>query len=434
MITGLTCLALATYNWTYSAVPGPLDNPLKGWAPFVSEGGTVTLPYSLAYFNVTWKELEPVEGRYEWEKWEKSAWELPGAKGKHIIFRVVMDYPGSPTGVPQWLVDQGVKMTPYSDHGGGLSPDYRDPKLQKALLKFIAALGARYNDNPRVAFLQIGMLGFWGEWHTWPKLEMFADESFQKAVIDGMLKAFPDKKLMARNPSTAAGGYSSIGWHDDMIPQDTLGPDEWMFLPSMKAAGKDGNWKSSPLGGEMVPAQVRDYITKDFHLTKQAISEAHFSWIGPACPALHELDELGLRNAQSAVRQMGYQFALNSVSAVVEDGKVTIKVKGVNQGVAPFYYRWPVELALLDEKGDVTARAGLDWDIRQWLPGSFSEEGAVSLKAGAGRYELALGIIDPWTKKPAVALASQVRSVGGWQVLGKVDLTGATAASQTSND
>jgi len=38
------------------------------------------------------------------------------AQGKHIIFRVYLDYPAQASGVPDWLIAKGVKMTPYTDY------------------------------------------------------------------------------------------------------------------------------------------------------------------------------------------------------------------------------------------------------------------------------------------------------------------------------
>lgn len=417
-------LLLQAYHWTYKPAPGPLTNPLKGWVPFVGEGSQISQPYSTVYFNVTWRDLEPQQGVYKFEDWEKKFWELPAAKGKHIVFRVNMDYPTEKSGVPKWLIDQGLKMTSYTDHGGGQSPDYSDPRLQKALLNFIKSLGARYDSNPRIAFVQVGLLGFWGEWHTWPRTELFATEAFQRQVLDAMTVAFPHKKLMARNPSGVAGKYANLGFHDDMIPQDTIGGEEWKFLPGIKANNLDANWRNYPRGGEMVPGAAKQYMINEFSTTMQAIQDVHFSWIGPYCPALVKVEgnDYGI-NCNQLLRSMGYQFTLTQADVNLSDGKCTYNLRGVNEGVAPFYYPWTVRFALLDAQGVVVKEGDTDIDIRKWQPGAFEGKGEINLHAPGGKYRLALGVIDPYLKKPDLEFANQIDKVDGWQVLGQVQIS-----------
>ena len=72
--------------------------------------------------------------------------------------------------------------------------------------------------------------------------------------------------------------------------------------------------------------------------------------------------------AQELVRRMGYQFRLTQLTR--QDKRLTLQ--GVNEGVAPFYYPWPVELTVLDAAGRVLKTKVLPVDIRTWLPGSFS--------------------------------------------------------------
>ncbi len=436
MLTLLASALLSTAflqdNWSYKPAAGPLNNPLKGWCPFMTESTVLEAPYSMTYFNVSWRELEPEEGKYAFEKWEKAMWELPGAKGKNIVFRVFVDYPGEPSGVPQWMKDKGLKMTSYDDPGGGQCPDYQNPAFQAALLRFAKALGSRYDKNDRVPFIELGILGFWGEWHTWPKMELFAPEPFQKQMLDVMTTAFPTKHLLARNPGGTAGQVTSVGYHDDMIPEDTLGPEDWKFLTAMSKAGRGDSWKSKPRGGEMMPAMLKEYATSKLETTLKAIDEAHFSWIGPACPALLlQTPELTF-NQSTMVRRMGYQFALRSVSVTREGESLKLIVKGENEGVAPFYYSWRVELALLDEKGNVVERRPVEIDIRKWLPGKFQEEVKVNFKAWDGRKSLALGIIDPYRKVPNIDFATAIPHRNGWQILGSLSSPG--QASQISND
>ena len=54
-------------------------------------------------------------------------------------------YPGRAPAIPQFLVDAGVRIQSYSDHRGGLTPDYANPAFVAGMTKIIAAFGARYD-------------------------------------------------------------------------------------------------------------------------------------------------------------------------------------------------------------------------------------------------------------------------------------------------
>ena len=55
------------------AAPGPLDNPLKGYCVY-TDAGKIRRPYSMVFLYLPWKKLEPAEGRYAFDEWEKKAW------------------------------------------------------------------------------------------------------------------------------------------------------------------------------------------------------------------------------------------------------------------------------------------------------------------------------------------------------------------------
>ena len=91
-----------------AAAPGPLDNPLKGYCPYVN-AGKIHRPYSMVFQYVSWKKLEPLEGKYAFDAWEKEEWNHPRAKDKRLVIRVFADYPGKASGLPDWLRAKGVE-------------------------------------------------------------------------------------------------------------------------------------------------------------------------------------------------------------------------------------------------------------------------------------------------------------------------------------
>lgn len=401
---------------------GPLDNPLKGWCPYTN-AGKIHQPHSMVFQYISWRELEPVEKDFRFEQWEKT-WNEGAAEGKHVIFRVYVDYPSKPSGLPDWLRLAGVNETAYEEYGGGKSPDYDDPRMVAGLERLIAALGKRYNDDPRIAFVQLGLLGFWGEWHTYPRPALYASPDTERRIIDAYRKAFPDKSLMARTARGYAGRQEWIGFHDDMFPEDTDNGQDWSFLAGLRKAQRTENWQIAVVGGEMVPGKAAQWLGTDFATTRTMLERSHFSWIGPYCPALtNPQDEAFLRRSQELVRKMGYEFQISEIThpATVKAKQPTrISLKGKNDGVAPFYYPWPVEWALLDGSGKVVLLQPTDWDIRQWRPGEFTELTELDIDVPPGTYRLGLGIRDPWKNRPAIRFANDSPVTDGWTILSEI--------------
>ena len=415
MLPLLLAPTLPTLDLPLPAGPGPVSNPLKGYAPYVQEGGLKGVPTTMAFYEVPWRELEPKRGELRFAEWEAKTLRAAASKDKRVVLRVWIDYPDLPLGLPDWLLDAGVKTTPYADEGigKGRSPDYADPRLRAALRALIRAMGARWDRDPQVAYVQLGLLGHWGEWHTYPRPELFAPEAVQREVVDGMRAAFPDKPLMGRT-ATGALNRPWMGYHDDLIPDDTLGPEDWKFLPNLRTAGRADNWRVSPTGGEMVPGAAARYLGADWPLTLRAVREAHLSWIGPYGPTMVDSKDPAFRaRAAELSRKLGYEFRLTRVR--VAGGRV--RLDGVNDGVAPFYGRWPVRFALLDATGGVASTADAPTDARGWLPGPFAVDAALPKAPKPGTYRLAVGLVDPWTGKPDVRFANRLPLVDGWTVL-----------------
>jgi hypothetical protein len=80
-------------------------------------------------------------------------------RGKHVIPRVYLECPGQATGVPQFLIDGGLKFS-YSGDKVSKSPDYNDTNLHNALQKYIAWFGKNYDGDYRIAFIELRLLGF----------------------------------------------------------------------------------------------------------------------------------------------------------------------------------------------------------------------------------------------------------------------------------
>lgn len=370
-----------------SGIAGIEENPLKGMMPFSSGVGR-SFPHSMEWFYVPLRELQEGDEAFDWEPIERQLAEIAG-RGHHAVFRVYLDYPGKAIGTPQYLIDAGVLMRSYTEAGNHLSvsrsPDWNDPRLMHALETFIHHFGKKYDGDSRIGFLTAGLYGFWGEWHNHPhdpEWEMKAEN--RDRLLNAYQKAFTQTRVLLRNPAgtTNPDLKASFGYHDDSFAYETLGPG-WGFLPKLKGNGLLEIWQQMPIGGEIrpelqptifdawpnAPMKVGNRTSEDL---SECIESTHASWMLNEDLFARVLTDRQKRNALRAHRRLGYEFHVAASSVLWDqEGRLRVKVKIRNDGVAPFYYRWAAEFAAYDPQTQVMKVLGeaADWDLPDVLPG-----------------------------------------------------------------
>ena len=333
-------------------------NPLKG---FLTSYQWTTpderMPHALEFLYLPLSSVLTGPQQYAFDTVLEPYLNQSSARGNHMIIRFFLDYPGRAPGLPDWLAEQ-VSCSEYTEWGGGCSPDYTSPLLQSTLLEFIAALGARYDGDNRIGFVQMGLLGFWGEWHTYPHGDWFASGDFQRQVIAAFDDAFEETHILLRYPIHDAP-QRTIGFHDDSFAYATLGDVDWFFYPKMLAAQAQDRWRVAPIGGEVYPqlqAQLflPDYVvdthSQDF---AQCVAQTHASWMinNGAFRPDNGYEGVQLAAAQAASLSMGFEFSVPRFALTASNlhqGLVDllVEVEISNSGVAPFYY--PLTLSLSD--------------------------------------------------------------------------------------
>ena len=111
--------------------------------------------------------------------------------------------------------------------------------------------------------MQIGLLGFWGEWHTYPHTDWFADDAFQQDVITAFDQAFDVTPIQLRLPYQDSP-QRSIGFHDDSFAYSTVGDVPWFFWSKMTDAQATTRWESEPMGGEIYPPLQQVLFTEEY--------------------------------------------------------------------------------------------------------------------------------------------------------------------------
>lgn len=461
---GLIFFAIFSFlNKTTTFCPGGYnepfpDNPFKGWVVWGSspQFEQYTQPYSMIFAKVRWAEVEPERGDFQWEAFEDK-WHFDAATGnRKMILRVVLDDPRRQSvdkykEIPHWLYDaidgSGLRYD-TSEIGNGLSPDYSTPALIKEHERFIKALGERYNNDPRIAFIQLGSLGHWGEWHTWPEGSgRFPDYAVAGQYVKHYMDAFPDKILLARRPLKAHSVKADLGLYNDVIGDNSLsGTPSWL---EMIADGYTSTWDKEthpPLEADWwkrrcSAGELRHHANgiehwlsdENYDSTLQQIRDSHTSWIGPGSPGKIKNSSDYQYKIDKLLKNLGYRYAIEELTYRnrVKAGKAFfIDLLIQNTGTAPVYYSWPLEFSLIDDTGEIVYRKVISsMDIRDWLPGANRVTLSVMIPGHviSGRYNFAVAILNPDNPDgPGISLAIDqgLKRPDGKYVLGEISISG----------
>ncbi|MED1568644.1 DUF4832 domain-containing protein [Bacillus paramycoides] len=419
-------------------------NPYMGFAP-PADSEDYPQPHSLVYANFTWSDLEPKKGQYDFEGIEKK-YKLDYWKQKNVklIFRVVLDTPGKQKhmDIPDWLYNEINGDGTWYDHkwGKGFSPNYANKKLIDFHEKLIQNLAERYNNNPEIAFIEIGSIGHWAEFHTlqqdgiyisFPKLQVV------NQYVNQYVKYFDNKILLMRRPHQIAID-NKMGLFNDMFGKNPDTVDEfwsWVtngytfWLTNEKMPAMAEYWKNAPSGGEFAPTNNwEDYFSpSSFKETMNELSLTHVSWLGPSSPADYPAGGNMQNNINQFLQKIGYHFRIDKETHPETAGAgetINLEMEWENTGVAPFYFQWPLEVSLSDIDGKIVYAHHANADIRKWLPGKHEVVETITLPADlkSGQYHICAAIIDPDTKKPGINLEMRGKRDDGRYELGAITI------------
>ncbi|MCM3748067.1 DUF4832 domain-containing protein [Paenibacillus pasadenensis] len=449
----------------------PLNNPFKGWAPS-AKSTRYPQQHKLVYAGVTWKELEPEKGKFDFAAIEKTNhFDYWNSKGVKVVLRFIMDSPkGQPhRDIPDWLYNEMVAAgespgTAYQDpreKGGmgignntGFSPNYNSPIVIDNHKKVIQAIADRYNTNSRpVAFIQIGSLGHWGEFHTWPYngpngeknyTGVFPKNEVSNQYIQHYIDAFSGKEdkmqvLIRRSVGLAKSNNKGMvmGMFNDVFGDQRSFDSSWGWYKGTQEGYSDGVnaekqpghpdfWNTRISAGEFYGGSSGKIAAltdgSGFAETMRQTELSKVSWLGPNSPASLAVGNELEANMNLLKKRMGYHFVLQQASypAAISGDSLQIALKVENKGVQHFPFSWPLELQL--RSGDqVVATKRVDADLAKWTTGTRTVTDSIDVKLlASGIYEITVAIINPETGTPGVDFANTGRLADGAFKLGSV--------------
>ena len=407
----------------YKESQAAFGNPLMGYVPSAWYN-EVSEDISLLYMDITWAELEPEEGVYNWasidEENQISRWRK---EGKHLVFRFVCDIPGEEAhmDIPEWLYEKSGKAGKWYDgeYGKGFAPDYNNPTIISCHEQAVKALGEHFGQDGLISYVELGSLGHWGEWHVnySEGIQRIPREAVRDKYILPWTEAFPDARILMRRPFASAEKYG-FGLYNDMTgqPEATQSWFDWINNGGEYDQTGEKNvivpmknfWKTAPSGGEFTSSlSMEEMLDTNLSGTVEMIREAHTTFLGPKIP-----DENYVDGYKEVLKNMGYRLWISMAELKNTAKGSRLKLTWENSGVAPMYKEWPVYVYIEDESGKLVEKSRISIKISSLLPGekattltaleterlnSFLEKG----------YRLSVGIEDPMTELPCVRFAME---------------------------
>lgn len=441
---------------------GPDINPLKGFASGWWRENEQHC--SVGFQHIEWGQLEPQDDVFDWETVESVA-SRPGSQGRHLVLQLVADWDDwdvkEPSGDshykgPRWLLERvGENRGPaFPDDPNSRilrATDYNDPEFIKEANEAVEAFCDHFRDDPRTFVLQTGVLGFWGEWHTYPRTDWSPTESTKQTILDTYLNNIGrDGLTQVRHPDEAvAMSKKRVGYSNGSA---TLTEQGYKFAEQVENGQL---WKNGPVGGSWPTGAAEEFWGRFFQTGegKSFLERGHYSTMIPP-----EIEEIQQRipdwkpdaRFMDMHRRMGYNFQVKAVRhlvAVDDSGLTFLEVDLRNVGVAPFYKNWNVQLAILHaETAEVIDLIDINNDIRELLPAeTMTLAGYSRAKLDPRvRYQIGIRILQPNADQPKptawgldarnvyVVLANELDVIkgfweqsnalrGGWNILGFVE-------------
>lgn len=298
---------------------------------------------------------------YDWSSFESLLNDIAG-RGHQAIIRFRYEYPNAitngvkgATAVPAYIKALPDYNETYNADAGGDGPTYyanwSNSELQWFTLQFYTDFAAKYDDDPRIAFVQAGF-GHWSEYHIYGtilKLGVnFPSQTYQTEFLQHLNSVFKnipwsisiDAADNTYTPivKTASLMNLNFGLFDDSFMwkeheiSDGVGYNEACWI----AVGKD-RWKKAPAGGEIsyyTNSDQKNFLNPAgmYGVTwEKASAKYHMSYVlgNDATNGTYATPE----RMKVAGMACGYHFRI--VDFRIKGDSSAVKI--TNTGIAPLY-------------------------------------------------------------------------------------------------
>ncbi|MES2299084.1 MAG: DUF4832 domain-containing protein [Pseudomonadota bacterium] len=363
-------------------------NPMHGYYRWQNqELVPQSAPAQDAYRRYYWRDLESAEGQYNFSA---ILAELQAAKnqGRKFALRIRMmaGYDDGQVYAPAYLVNNaqcqhGCGFWADSDPAvPGLTfvPDWNDPYLLQRSRSLLLALAQAIGPSENLAWIDVGMFGQYGEWAIKSGLYNAAPagiapvsnankREFAKMHFD----AFPTQQHVMFIPYANADALH-YGLFEQTITSKPVGLrvdclsrggyfDQWTNRPAEWEVYKN-QWQKAPFVAEFCPFDSGDAVNNPATARQQAAA-FHISSVGngnfaPSQPDSLKWSSLTPQEQSDMLmlgREMGYRYAVDATHVDLSgDGQLSLTTTLRNNGNAPSYEPWNVQVELRNSGGAIS--------------------------------------------------------------------------------
>lgn len=424
LAAGICAAALAAFlyqkeSYVFGQTGKPFYNPYMGFAVNADYPDAVGLS-TLVYIDITWREWEPEEGLYAMESVKaENFWDRWQAEGKTAVLRFLCDEPSGEAhmDIPDWLYEKTKDGVFYDhDYGKGYAPEYTNPVFIEAHRRAIEALGETFGKDTMVAYVELGSLGHWGEWHTLytQGVPRMPSEEIRMSYVEPYTRAFPGARLLARRPFPETARLGS-GLYNDMTGEEH---DTQVWLGWIADGGSYSQpekeeqltaqpevWLQSPIGGEFTSGLSYEVmLEEELDRTVKLLAESHTSFIGPKCPVVEEAEQYRA-GVEKVLSSIGYRYAVSgcTIQTWRGSGSASMSLIIENYGIAPIYFPWHMYLYIEDKTGQRIDRIKVPAELIELGGGARIEVMLEQIPACDG-YLYSVAVENPETGEPAMFL------------------------------
>jgi hypothetical protein len=418
-----------SYSPTLLSADLEVGNPGKGYYQWSTFAFISSLPKFDINKRFSWRELETSKDEYNFAPIDAKLAALK--KGERFSLRIMplnIGFSSYKDGadVPRYIIDEKLGWIYPQRFGSSDSvfvPDWNNEVLLARIEKFVEALGKRYDNDPRIAWVETGMYGNWAEWHCYPIQYPDATGKYQfappnatyvyapkdaagKQYREGTIAskrrifyahatAFPHTQLIqstsdlpvlfeALNTSTANPigmrrdswgnvDFTNITMYKTYVPTTT----EWNLF--------NNRWKTAPFYAENWGGKFTtdaDMVSQLEHYKVSAIGFGNFgSWDWSLVPSA--LKEPYLKCG----RRTGYRYQISQVDVLVKDSTFNLTTDWKNVNIAPTYENWLITAYIVKPETGELFSPVMDIPVNLKLLLSYSQatiKSNISIKLKAG--------------------------------------------------
>ncbi len=330
----------------------PIDSitevqPMTGIVFWHSSGNNSTDAISLEFSYMLYNDIVKDSGVYNWDAVENKLNAISNRKHQ-AIFRFRYVYPGYTTSVPDYIMKRGDYHETVGKSEGKDThfPDWSNPELKRFTLEFYTKFAEKYDNDPRLAFIQVGF-GLWAEYHIYSGPfslgGTFPDKDFQEAFFYHLDSTFTNIPWSI-SIDAADNKYSPFAAKPE-LKNIRFGVFDDSFMHRNHSGYNTTNWnffdreryKSSPAGGEFSyysdfdQEHVLDTPSGPYGKPYEVFAwDFHITYImGNDQPRYHPMERI-----KQASMASGYRFKIVSLKTASDTSVFEI----LNYGVAPIYY------------------------------------------------------------------------------------------------